>query len=277
MKKIRIDFAIPMLIAFGIGSLINFGGGKVLDTLETQSEDMVYSDSEIGAAASKNVPVVSSISEMMTHDYFTFHTDDTFNDTLYYDDTFYQIYELESGETVLVDEYFYHSYYDHDDSEDSYFSNSYQVLPIGRVVSEPLDEELIAKLAADNITLSDTSFYIDMRGDFKDFSREDYEFKLELLCFGIGLVVFFLMRYVMIASGLFPPLFPLRFLKNWRWYISYYGVTYYGKEVDQITAYYKQNNMPAAAEAFAKLTNTDICEAREAINMWYAISGEGLV
>ena len=110
-----------------------------------------------------------------------------------------------------------------------------------------------------------------------DFSREDYEFKLELLCFGIGLVVFFLMRYVMIASGLFPPLFPLRFLKNWRWYISYYGVTYYGEEVDQITAYYKQNNMPAAAEAFARLTNTDICEAREAINMWYAISGEGLV
>lgn len=87
----------------------------------------------------------------------------------------YHIYTLESGEKVLVDEYFYNSYYDHDKDDHSMFPDSYEVLPVGRVIKGELDEELIEKLEEEGYQLSDTSFYVDMRGEFKDFSREDCE------------------------------------------------------------------------------------------------------
>lgn len=50
---------------------------------------------------------------------------------------------------------------------------------------------------------------------------------LGVLSFIIGTVIFFLIRYVLIASGLCPPLFPLRFLPRWKRFISYYGIVYY--------------------------------------------------
>lgn len=93
----------------------------------------------------------------------------------------------------------------------------------------------------------------------------------------IGIATFFLIRYVLIASGFCPPLFPLRFLPNWKRYISYYGVIYYDENVDQIFAYHKQQNFEAAAQEFAKLTQTDIMEARCAINQWHSIAEEGIL
>ena len=103
------------------------------------------------------------------------------------------------------------------------------------------------------------------------------DFLLGALSVVVGFVIFFLIRYALIASGLCPPLFPLRFLPRWKRYISYYGITYYDENVDQIFAYHKQGNYEAAAFEFSKLTHTDIMEARNAINMWQSIAGEGII
>lgn len=100
---------------------------------------------------------------------------------------------------------------------------------------------------------------------------------LGVLSFIIGTVIFFLIRYVLIASGLCPPLFPLRFLPRWKRFISYYGIIYYDENVEQIFKYYNQKNYEAAALEFSKLTNTDIIEARNAINLWDSITGEGIL
>lgn len=51
MRRVRIDFAIAFAAAFGIGALVNFGAGKVIDVLEEKSKEIVYSDTETGAAA----------------------------------------------------------------------------------------------------------------------------------------------------------------------------------------------------------------------------------
>lgn len=277
--QIRIDFAIPMVIAFGVGALVNFGGGKVLDSMEEKTKEVVYSDSQIGAAPTENVPVVSSIEEMMEEDYFTFHvTDDlVVNNSAYYDGTVYNLYELESGEQVVVDEYYLHSYYDHDDSDSSWWPDTYQVLPIGKVVQKPLPDELIDKFSENGYTITDTSFYVDMRGKFKDFSRDTYETKLEILSFLVGFIVFLGIRYVLIASGIFPPLFPLRFLRKWKKYIIYYGIIYYDENIEQILAYRKQGKYEEAAVEFAKLTNAPIIQAREAMNIWDDLYGEGIM
>ena len=38
MAKIRFDFAVAMVMAFGVGSLVNFGAGKVIDVMEEKSK-----------------------------------------------------------------------------------------------------------------------------------------------------------------------------------------------------------------------------------------------
>lgn len=276
MHKTRIDFAIPFIIAFAIGALVNFIGGKAIDKMEVQSEEVVYSDSKIGAAATEEVPVVSSIAEMKEKDYFTFHTESS-DDYIYYNGICYDIYELESGESVLVNEYYKHKVYASDDSANWWEYDTYIIMPIGKIVSTPLESGLLAELKDNGYTVTDTSFYIDMTGDFEMFNREKCESKLSVICFLVGLVVFFFVRYLMIASGLFPPLFPLRFLKRWKKYITYYGVIYYGKEVDQIAALYKQRNLDAAAQEFATLANIRLRYAKDAINMWNEIYGEGIL
>ncbi|MBD5461650.1 MAG: hypothetical protein HDR24_01110 [Lachnospiraceae bacterium] len=278
MKRIRIDFAIAFLVAFGVGSLINFGAGKVIDRLEETSKEMVYSDTKIGAAAGKGTPVAYDISDMMEEDCFTVHLKEGRSlDSLYYDKTYYHIYELDSEEVVLVDEYFYNSYYDHDEDDTSFFPDSYEVLPVGRVVMGQLDDELIEMVEEKGYTLTETSFYIDMRGDFKYFSREDYEDKAELLSFGAGLIVFFLIRYLMIASGVFSPVIPLRFLKSWKRFVNYYGIIYYGDGVKQIAALRKKGKMDEAAYGFSKLIGVDIEEAQMAMQFWSEIYGEGIL
>lgn len=278
MKRIRIDFAIAFLVAFGVGALVSFGAGKVIDRLEEKSEEMVYSDTKIGAAADKGTPVAYDISDMMEEDCFTVHLKEGRSlDSLYYDKTYYHIYELDSEEVVLVDEYFHNSYYDHDEDDTSFFPDSYEVLPVGRVVMGQLDDELIKMIEEKGYTLTDTSFYIDMRGDFEDFSREDYEDKAELLSFGAGLIAFFLIRYLMIASGVFSPVIPLRFLKSWNRFVNYYGIIYYGDEVKQIVALRKKGKMDEAAYKFSKMVGVDVEEAQMAMQFWSEIYGEGIL
>lgn len=279
MKRIRIDFAIAFLVAFGVGALVSFGAGKVIDRLEEKSEEVVYSDTEIGAAAGKGTPVAYDISDMMEEEYFTVHLKERGSrlDAIYYNKTIYSIYELDSGEVVLVDENSYSSYYDYDEDDTSFFRDSYLVLPVGRVVMGQLDDEMIEKVEEKGYTLTDTSFYIDMRGDFEDFSREDYEDKAELLSFGAGLIAFFLIRYLMIASGVFSPVIPLRFLKSWKQFVNYYGIIYYGDGVKQIVALRKKGNMDEAAYAFSKLVGVDVEEAQMAMQFWSEIYGEGIL
>ncbi len=281
MRRIRIDFAISLVIAFAIGALVNFVGGKVIDNMEKQTEEVVYSDSQIGAAPTEHVPVISSISEMMEEEYFTFHVTDTLSgihSSVYYEGTIYNAYELESGEIVLVDDYYTNSYYAQDEEDEGeWWADSYLVMPIGKVVKEPIAQEIISELEQNGYPLSDTSFYVDMRGDFEDFSREKLEEKLQGISFLAGFIVFLFVRYLMIASGVFSPLFPLRFLRKWKRYIVYYGVIYYDDSVKQIATYRKQKNYEAAAAEFARLTNTDIYEARAALNYWSEIYGEGIL
>lgn len=276
MRRIHLDFAIPVLAAMGIGAVVHIGGEKVIDYMEEQSKTIVYSDTEIGAAATKSVPVVSSIAEMKEEDYFTIHIEELSSGdvSVYYEDTFYTVYELESGEKVLVDEYYINSYFDHDESDQSWFPDSYEVLPIGQIIYQPLDEALIAKLKEKDTTLTDTSFYVDMRGDFERFSREDHEQTLEYICFGVGAIVLIFVRFLMVSSGLFSPFIRPRFLKSWKKFIVYYGIIYYDENIDKIIAYRKQNDMEAAAYEFSKLTNTYMDEAREAMKHWNSIYGE---
>lgn len=278
MKRIRIDFAIALVVAVGIGALVNFGAGMVIDALEEKSGEVVCSDTEIGAAAGKGTPVVSSIAEMMEEDYFTLHIEYSFStDTVYYDDTFYHIYELESGEVVLVDEYYYNTAIQSDEEDTSLIPDSYRVLPVGRVVRKQLDDELIRRVEEEGCTLTDTSFYIDMRGKFGYFSREDYEEKAETVSFLAGLISFFLIRYLMIASGIFPPVFPLRFLKSWKRFVIYYGVIYYGDNMKQILALRKQGKLEEAAYEFSRLAEMDVEEARTVMELWPEIYGEGIL
>lgn len=278
MARIRIDFAIAMIVAFGAGALVNFGAGKAIDVMEEKSKEKVVSDSEIGAAAGAGTPVADSISDMMKEDYFTAHIEDGKDlDSLYYDGVYYQIYELDSGEVVLADENYHNAQYDHDEDDTSMFPDIYRVLPVGRVVMRELDEGLIEAVEEKGYTLTDTSFYIDMRGAFKDFSREEWEGRAELLSFAVGFAVFLLIRYLMIASGVFPPVFPLRFLKSWKRYVNYYGILYYGDEVKQIVELRKKGKMDEAAYEFSKLVGVDEEEAQMAMRFWPDIYGEGIL
>lgn len=277
MYKLRIDVAVSFIAAFAIGALINFIGIKAIDRIEAQSEEVVYSDSQIGAAASEEVPVVSSIAEMKENACFTFHTDGSM-DYIYDDGTMYDIYQLESGETVLVYAYSKHKTFASVESDDWWSYESYIVMPVGKIVDEPLNSELIAKIEDSGYTVTDTSFYIDMTGDFGKFDREKYESRLELVSFLIGLVSFLVIHYLMIASGLFPPLFPLRFLKKWKKYILYYGIIYYGEEVNQIIVLHNQKNYDAAAHEFAKLADIKLYDAKKAIvDKWDEIYCEGIL
>ena len=277
MRKLRIDFAIPLVVAFGVGALINSLGGRVIDSMEADSEITVYSDSEIGAAATDNVPVVSSIDEMMEEDYFTFYVDkySSFSNSIYYEGTIYDAYEMESGEYVVVDDYYQHSDYK---SNGNWSTDLYMVLPIGQVIHKPLDQELIDQFEEAGYTLSDTSFYVDMRGDFKEFSRDNCESILEGICFFIGFIIFLLIRFLLIASGLFPPLFPLRFLKSWKKFVVYYGIIYYDDEIiERILACRKKGQFDEAAEAFCELTNASLAESKAVMNKWSDFYGEGIL
>lgn len=278
MAKIRFDFAVAMVMAFGVGSLVNFGAGKVIDVMEEKSKEEVVSDVEIGAVAGRGTPVADSISDMMKEDYFTAHIErENELDSVYYDNVFYKIYELESGEVVLADENFYNAQYDHDEDDTDLFPDIYRVLPVGRVVREQLDEGLIEAVEETGHTLKDTSFYIDMRGGFEEFSREEWEGRAEFLSFVVGLAAFLLIRYLMIASGLFSPVFPLRFLKSWKRFVNYYGIIYYGDEVKQIVELRRKGKMDEAAYEFSKLVGVDDEESQMAMRFWQDIYGEGIL
>ena len=98
-------------------------------------------------------------------------------------------------------------------------------------------------------------------------------------CVGIfaGVTVFFLVRYLMIASGAFPPVFPLRFLPSWKRFINYYGVIYYDDNVNKICTLYKKGKMAEAAYEFSVLVGIDIREAEQAMGFWFRIYGEGII
>lgn len=278
MAKIRFDFAVAMVVAFGVGSLVNFGAEKAIDVMEEKSKEEVVSDVEIGAAAGAGTPVVDSISDMMKEEYFTAHIERGKElDSLYYDEVYYQIYELDSGEVVLADENYLNAQYDHDEDDTSMFPDIYRVLPVGRVVMEQLDEGLIEAVEERGYTLTDTSFYIDMRGAFKEFSREEWEGRAELLSFAAGFAAFLLIRYLMIASGLFSPVFPLRFLKSWKRFVNYYGIIYYGEEVKRIVELRRKGKMDEAAYEFSKLVGVDDEEGQMAMRFWSDIYGEGIL
>lgn len=277
-RKIRMDFAIALLVAVGAGALVNFGAGKVIDSQEKQSEELVYSNTEVGAAAGEEVPVVTSISEMMEEERFTFHVDNIgSSESVYYKGNMYYIYELESGETVLVDEYYQNTYYEDDESDTSLVPDMYAVLPVGKVVLEPLDDEMVQLIQEEGYALTDYSFYVDMKGKYRDFSEEDFENTTSVVSFLVGVLVFFFIRYVLIASGLFAPIIPLRFLKTWKKYIDYYGVIYYDENIEQILALRKQGRMEEAANEFSKLVNIDMEEAQMAMGVWDDIYGEGIL
>lgn len=283
MRRITIDFAIPFVVAGAFVALTNYIGDKWIDKMEKKSEEIIYSDSIIGAAATDDVPVVSSIEEMMKEDCFTFHSYDTsggIHDSAYYDGVVYDIVQLESGEWVLVDDFFYHTYFDNEEKEDDDWmcsSDIYAVYPVGKVVHKEVPDELIEKFAEYDYYLTDTSFYVDMRGDFEFFSRDDLEQKIDNLCFFVAIIVFFLVRFIMISSGIFSPLIPLRFLKKWKRYIVYYNIIYYDENIKEILDYRKQGKMEDAAREFSILTNTSIEEAREAMKNWKEIYGEGIL
>lgn len=149
------------------------------------------------------------------------------NASAYYDGTVYDVCELPSGELVVVDDYFMHIYIE---SPDDFWASTdfYQIMPVGQVVHEPLAAELVQEFADNGYAITDTSFYVDMRGDFEEFDREEWEGKMEGISFLIGFIVYLIIRYLMIVSGIFPPLFPPRFLKKWKRYVVYYGILYYG-------------------------------------------------
>lgn len=279
MRRVPIDFAIPMLIGFGIGALFNFCGGKYIDTLEVKSQEEIVSDSMIGAKASDKVPVVASIAEMMKEDYFTFYLEDyhsNFHQSAYYDGTVYDICELASGEWVVVDDYYLHSDIESPD-DDEWSLDFYKVMPIGQIIHEPLADELVAEFAENGYKVTDTSFYVDMRGDFEEFDRDEWEGKIEGLSFLVGFIVFFFIRYILIASGLFSPLFPMRFLRKWKRFIVFYGILYYDENVKLIADYYKKKQFDNAISEFMKLTGATMEEARMAMNNWADIYGEGIV
>ena len=93
----------------------------------------------------------------------------------------------------------------------------------------------------------------------------------------VAVIAFLLTRYLLIASGLFSPLFPLRFLKRWKRFIVYYNVVYYDENIKAICDYRKQGNMEEAAREFSILTNANMEEAREALKLWKDIYCEGIL
>lgn len=44
MRRMPIDFVIPIIIAGAVGALVNYAGGKWIDQKEEQSKEEVYSD-----------------------------------------------------------------------------------------------------------------------------------------------------------------------------------------------------------------------------------------
>ena len=86
-----------------------------------------------------------------------------------------------------------------------------------------------------------------------------------------------LFRYILIASGIFSPLIPLRFLKKWKRFIIYYNTIYYDENIKQILDYRKQGKMEEAAREFCRLADTEMEEAMEAMDIWDEIYGEGIL
>lgn len=114
--------------------------------------------------------------------------------------------------------------------------------------------------------------------NMKGVQSEGYEPKVQGIGILIGLIVFLLFRYLMLVSGAFPPLFfPLRFLPSWKKYIVYYGVLYYGENVNKICALYNQGQMAEAAYEFSILAGIDLHEAERALTFWKRIYGEGIL
>lgn len=169
-KRKPVDFLIPFFVAAFFVIVTNFLGGKWVDAMEKKADEDVYSDFEIGAAATKNVPVVSSIEEMMQEDHFTFHITETlnyFDSSTYYEGDVYDLVKLDSGELVVVVDYYPHINYDSDegDEDEEWFitHDVYAVYPIGRVIHKPLPQKIIDDFTKNGYTLSDTSFYVDMK------------------------------------------------------------------------------------------------------------------
>ena len=291
MRRIPIDFAIAFVIAFAIGSLINFGADKYIKSKENEEVEVEYSSTKPGAAAEKTVPVISSIDEMMNEKVFTFHTDSFLSDykIIFADDNMYYLVPLPYGETVLIDLYFDHVCLEYDtsgdeDSDEPYFSRTprlnrdlYSVMPVGKVVKEPLSAETLEVLEQRGLQVTDPSFYIDMRGEYKDFDAEAFQMKAGMVSALAGIAVYLLVRWLMIASGLFAPLFPLRFMRKWKRYVIYNGILYYDENIKEIHRLHKQGNINAAAQEFCRLTNTDMDEAMMAMGYWKELYGEGIL
>ncbi|MBQ3513145.1 MAG: hypothetical protein IJA32_05015 [Lachnospiraceae bacterium] len=52
---------------------------------------------------------------------------------------------------------------------------------------------------------------------------------------------------------------------------------YYDENIKEILDYRKQGKLEDAAREFSILTNTSMEEAREAMNIWHEIYGEGIL
>ena len=122
-----------------------------------------------------------------------------------------------------------------------------------------------------------TDFLGNQLMDSIDLSMDVMEQLIMFVKFQVGIISFVVTRYILIASGVFQPLIPLRFLKKWKQFITYYNVIYYDENIKQILTYRKQGKMEEAAREFAILTNTGMEEAREAMKIWDSIYGEGIL
>lgn len=285
VQKLRIDFVIPFLIAFAICSLINFSADQYIKNKENTKVEVEYSDSKPGAAADKTVPVVTSIDEMMKEQVFTFHMDSFLNDykIIHSFGKPYYVFTLPSKETILIDLYFDHICWESEQigekEEYSPIINSqvYTIMPVGKVVKEPLSARTLEALEQKGLQLTDTSFYVDMHGDYETFDAKALKAKVNIINGLVGIAVFLLIRWLMIASGMFPPLFPLRFLKSWKRFIIYNGILYYDENIKEIHELHKQENINAAAQEFCKLTGVNMEEAIQAMRCWKGLYREGIL
>lgn len=137
---------------------------------------------------------------------------------------------------------------------------------------------LVAAYAVGSFTSSRIVEALRAMDTITSYQREELELTAQYGSFFVGLAVFLVFRYLMLASGLFPPLFfPLRFLPSWKKYILYYGVLYYDENVDKICALYNKGKIAEAAYEFSTLAGIDLQEAQQAMGFWKRIYGEGIL
>ncbi len=206
---LRFDIWFSLLMAFlaGIGVEWLLERFVIDSAYDSYYAEKVIADGEIGGQAGEDAFRAQSVGDMQNHETFTIVVEGI----KYYNeggafggDGYWNIIPLASGERIaaqLNNDAIQHT------GESIYQGDS--ILPLGRLVEEPLDETLAETLQRFDITRTD--LYIDMKGEGGPITKQSFEEDATLAAqLIIGAAVFAVVHTLGSKFGIFPAFFRFR-------------------------------------------------------------------